>query len=163
MQRVSVGKLRHGAGHVLYEVDMLRKATHLLWLMKEGRIRFPDQATGHTFFNCILESFLIHLRNLYQFFYTFKYRRLRPNDIQAIHFLTVQTQFKAQRHPQSKIPRRILKRIDRSLAHLSYSRNYYSFKRGGWNVPKLTREMELTIQAFKEALPRSRVPWFSSL
>lgn len=164
MSKGATKRLKNGAGHVVYEVDMLRKTTYLLYLMKDSRIRFPDQATGRTFFNSVLESYLMHLRNLYSFFYSFTYRnKRRPDDIHFSHFLMSNSVFVSKRYPQGKISRRILRRIDKSLAHLSYTRNYYSLKRGGWNVPKLTREIEQTIKAFKESLPNQKAKWFQAL
>lgn len=139
---------------------MLRNTATLLDLIDQNRIGFSNKGIQVTVFKSALEAYLIHLRNLYLFFYRFRFRVLRDTDIHVSQFLNDSRAYSRERFPQKSITRQHIYKIDRALAHLTYSRNYYHT---GWDTRRLTNNLERTINAFKQGLPSQRRSWFSGL
>lgn len=89
--------------------------------------------------NASLESLIIHARNIRDFFNSTG----RENDVLAIDFLG--------RNLRIRMPyiRKNKKRLDRRIAHLSYSRSRMSPK---WDVAKIISEMNDSINRFIKKL-----------
>lgn len=137
--------------HLSYEIKMLRELSAAL----QGKGVGP-----RTLNNALLESFLIHYRNLYDFFYPENKRRL-PFDIAATDYLPAPHWRKVR--PKADIKKIVenRERVNSLLAHLSLRRLRYTTR--SWPDKKMAGAIEEMVEAFIGQLPQSRKPWFASV
>ena len=125
--------LESAARDLGYEWRMARSAVGVLAVA----YREDDQFA----INLSLECFLLHARNLRDFFAPTG----KPDDVLASDFLG--------RPPRVKMSmlrsRAVRNRLNKRIAHLSYSRFRF---RGGWNVPTLMTEIDNAMHQFIERL-----------
>ncbi len=112
-----------------YEWDMARTSALLLHRAAEDR--------NQLLVNVFLEDFLLHARNLRDFFAP----SARPDDVLACDFLG-STPRLALPHLRST---EIRNRLNRRISHLSFTRPRF---RAGWNVPRLLREIDAAMIFF---------------
>lgn len=138
--------------HISYEIKMMRELAEGL----QGRGVGP-----RTMRNALLESFLIHYRNLFDFFYPENKRRL-PFDIAASDYLPDR---KRWRHSRPDVDMKQVaenrERVNCLLAHLSLRRLKY--RNRSWPDKKMTRNVEALLDEFFSELPKKRKPWFRSV
>ena len=134
----------------------LRSAAEALqyeWWMTHvtmGQMAHAKKAGDQALVNSALESFLIHVRNISDFF---RVRRREEDDVLARDYLG--------RTPRVKLPyiRKNKKRLHRRIAHLSYSRSRLG---RGWQTERMQKETDGAMKVFqdnlrargKRALPR---------
>jgi hypothetical protein len=108
--------------------------------------------------NMALESFLLHFRNLRAFLCP-SLQFPRRDDVIASDFLGAR---QAEDVARPGVLGRRKKKIDRLLAHISYSREGY-VKRGAkaWPAPSMLAEMQSALREFLERLPTERRGWFT--
>ncbi len=136
-------------GPIVYEVDMLRKCTSVLsWP--------PNQMTQ----SVALESFLIHVRNLRDFLYG---AGTNPDDVVAGDFFPGLGQWEAIRPPMPKVIEDNRERLNKTLAHISYSRLKYKGSAKAWPSQQIASELIAVVRVFLRHLPQNRSPWFSRL
>ncbi len=140
-------QLKRIARHVMYEISMMR-ATAI------AAVGARDQFSK----NVLIDDFLLHLRSVRDFFYADKPRK---DDVIAEDFFSDPNRCQSARPPLSPIVRNNKTRIDRALAHLSYTRLKYKGRSKGWNIGGMVRGMERTIDSFIRALPPRRANWFT--
>ena len=141
-------KLLNGAvEHIQYEIDMFRLSGKYLL--------YQDNVVLH---NALVEIFAIHSRNLFIFFYTDVNKRVQ-DDILAEDFINRKELFINHRSPIRQL-KFILKKANKQVSHLTYSRNKYNTKDKEWPIYKITITMEKTIDVFLEALPEEKKSWF---
>lgn len=105
--------------------------------------------------NLVLEALLIHARNLRDFFA----KSGNNDDILARDFVSQMPRI-AMPYLRSRTRR---KRLNRGLAHASYSRPRLG---GEWNVQIIGRELEVAMRRFLERLKEespTRVSWFGDV
>lgn len=148
--------LKTASEHVFYEIWMF------LAVIKELAV-MPQISENIFCRNVFLESFVIHLRNILNFFYTPTKNRVK-DDILAEDFLKDIKKFKKGITPFFLLSY-TKTRIDKQLAHLTYHRSRYNKRTKPWQFGKLYSQLYQTIVAFYESLPVSFKNWsyFQSL
>ena len=145
-QSRSPTKLKEAAEHVQYEINRLIDAQELL-----------SRNLSPALTNLVLESFLIHVRNLDAFFYN---PRKNRNDVLAEDFYPDASEWAENRPQLPKVIKENRTRLHRSLAHLSYSRLRYTGENKKWPHDKMRTEMLKVVKEFLRYLPSDRRAWF---
>jgi hypothetical protein len=148
---------------IVYEMWMLRKMEAALCLQPCPR-----------WLRCaMLESFLVHYRNLREFFFTDRnqaedaadvshecnHKKPRRDDIIAEDFMGTQPSWATVRRQFAPPPDENA-RVNKALAHLSYKRPRLSLE-SGWDAPEMRTRIDCLWQEFlKHAAPyfRARFP-----
>ncbi len=131
-------KLEKSLEHLVYEI-----------MMFDGTVIKLTSGKNNSFeTNILLESFAIHSRNLFDFFYT-KKRRL--DDMSAQDFITKRREFRLKR-TKKRILENLTLEVNKQVAHLTYSRNNYNRINKGWAVSTIKSNMDNTIKAFINCL-----------
>ena len=140
--------------HVSYEIKMLRELAAAL----QGKGVGP-----RTMRNALLESFLVHYRNLFDFFYPeFPSRRRLPHDVSASDYLPDRKRWRKKRPEMDrKQSAENRERVNCLLAHLTLRRLKY--KNRSWPDKKMTGIIESLVEEFVKELPRDRRAWFRSV
>ena len=149
--KISTAKLKTSSEHVFYEIWMF------LAVIKELAI-MPQTPQNSFCKNVCLDCFVIHLRNLLNFFYVPSKNR-KKDDILAEDFLKDIKIFKIKRTRYSQLSYTKI-RIDKQVAHLTYHRSRYNKRTKPWQFGKLHSQLYPTIVAFYECLPISFRNWF---
>jgi len=140
--------------HISYEIKMLRELANAL----QGKGVGP-----RTLNNALLESFLIHYRNLYDFFYPeFPSRKRLPHDVAASDYLPNPKQWRKKRPDLDR--KRVVEnreRVNCLLAHLTLRRLKY--RNRSWPDRKMANTIEALIEQFVKELPLQRRSWFRSV
>lgn len=152
-------KLRKGASNVVYEIQMMRDTCDMLIAVLIGRLTIKEPKLEMVSKNALLESLLLHVRNLYEFFYDF---RRDKRDFHYSDYLTSSSRRFRSNRATATIIKPFLFRIDRRLAHISQKRNYYRVRYKDWPFRKMRYQLETTFDAFKNSLPRKRKNWFET-
>ena len=137
--------------HISYEIKMLRELADAL----QGKGVGP-----RTMKNGLLESFLIHYRNLYDFFYPdLPAKRRLLYDISAGDYLPSRDRWRKER-PEWDTEKLLdnRERVNCLLAHLTLRRLKYNNR--SWPDKKMAEFMESLVQEFLRELPRERRAWF---
>jgi hypothetical protein len=138
-------ELEEASFHVAYEIDMVRSG--VLWLDKnQGRDVF--------LINSILESFLVHIRNVIYFLWTDK-----PNnkdDILAIHFFTRTKDWQSLRPSKTELLQETYSLTHKHVAHITYSRRIDPKDRE-WKFVQIYRDITPAIQTFINHVPLNRL------
>jgi len=134
--------------HLAYEIKMVRETAQAL----QGKGIGP-----RSFRNAMLETFLIHYRNLLDFFYA-DHRRSLSHDVRAQEFVADPRRWKARRPKLDQEASSNRERVNAQLAHLTYRRLKYEERQ--WSDRRMLRQLEELIQVFVEQLPPHRRRWF---
>lgn len=132
--------------HIVYEIMMFEGTAHKLM----GNVQ--DQFEK----NILLESFAIHSRNLFEFFYT---KKKRKDDMVVGDFTIRKHEFILKRTRKRNLEN-LTKKTNKQVAHLTYSRNNYNVSTKGWDVSKINNYMNKTILAFFDCLEDKQKVWF---
>jgi hypothetical protein len=140
--------IKKATGDIKYEIDMLHFTADYL-----SNPRLPQVIK-----NVLIESFAIHARNLYIFFYTDSISR-KKDDVVAQDFAINKRKFKIYRTKKILL-KFILKRVAKQIAHLTYHRAVYNKKTKPWKHLDIRIKMDKTIDAFINSLPDGQKNWF---
>jgi hypothetical protein len=142
-------RLRKASEAVVYEVRMLG------WMLQRLRNRSPF---GTDVQNSLLESFLLHYRALRDFLCPCN---PKSDDIVAQDFVSSPLLWPCSRENWQSAAVLEEERLNRALAHLSYSRLKYK-KRGisEWDEERMAKRAGNKFRSFVKALPPSRQGWF---
>lgn len=135
--------------HVVYEINML---------MEMARGLRGERVSPAALQNALLESFLIHYRNLRDFFYPELCLGDRRDAASARDFVTNLARWRRRKGDWQDATGDERQRLNRQIAHLSWSRLKYSPRT--WPTIRMTRRMAHLIRMFLEELPSTREPWF---
>jgi hypothetical protein len=135
------GELQKAADDVNYEMRMLRECSQ--------RLRRPPH--DPVLRNALIESYLLHLRNLFHFLGVREQRHERGRDVLAEHFVVP---WKRPDCPAAL--RGQMDRVNKRLAHLTYERLTMSDQ---WDVRPFTGAMAGLVGKFLFAL-KGRQGWF---
>jgi len=133
--------------HVKYELDMLARTTSFL---SKGRGE-TDQAT----WNAYLESFLLHVRNLIEFFYL---PGMKKGLILAEHYVSDVAERRSSRHDRTHLLKDAELRVNNLGHHLTYMRLALDMK---WQFADLQANLEQVFNCFLKHLPPDRAAWFA--
>ena len=137
--------LLEACGALYYEVIMLDMTVRVL----------SSKMTNGSFMNKILlESFLIHLRNLIDFIYLPKCNK---DDILAQDFFSNPENWAKLRPTLSANLEEAKKNINKLLSHITYSRLQMRTEQTTWDFMSLRNEIVLIIQAFINNIPKDIV------
>ncbi len=138
------------AQKVRYERGMLDWCAQQIALASE----LPKSDANQSRSNLTLEGFLLHARVLRDFFVG---PPKKDDDVLAEHFLEEPVPVCTWSCPYLS-EHRNRKRLDKLLAHLTYTRLGHEKK---WNVAKIHAEIERAWQEFLGALPVGTQQWFA--
>jgi hypothetical protein len=135
------------APHVAYELKMLYHCLRKLatWTM-------PSEDG-----NMAMEAFLLHARNLYDFF--FAGMGVGGKDVSVEHFLDAGSEWNPVNSTLSPYLTAQRQRLNRSIQHLSYDRiGFEPYK--DWDLSKIYDELRGLWQQMMARLPAARQAWF---
>lgn len=141
--------LKKTVEHIKYEIVMFQDSAKLL-----------RQTKDQFLINVLLESFAIHARNIFNFFYSSE-KKVKKDDVIVQDYINNKKAFNTSKTPKQKL-KFILKKADKQVAHLTYSRNKYNKKTKPWNFGNIELDFEKTINAFINSLPKERMDWFKN-
>lgn len=146
-RNISKYSLKKATGHLAYEI------TNFYETMLRLR-----QAVRQDDINILLDSFVIHTRNLFDFFYP-KRDGVRPDDMTVYNYISDCRSFNTNKTKKQDLIF-VVKKANKQLAHLTYARNRYSLKTNkAWPFVSIGQKMTKTIKAFYNALPDSYKNW----
>ncbi|MFH1919163.1 MAG: hypothetical protein ABIP48_04640 [Planctomycetota bacterium] len=99
--------------------------------------------------SALLESFLLHARNLRDFLYK---DNAAKDDVLAVHFFDQAEDWRKRRPPKGSYLESLRDRLNKALAHISYSRLKYRDDMR-WNIAQIKHDIETPWEAFLLALP----------
>ena len=139
--------LKEASFHLQYEIGMIFETAHKLNGEKDIVI-----------YNALLESFMIHARNLIYFFFGDPVY----DDIVAAHFVFG---WELVRGAKSVLLKQVEEEANKKVAHLTYQRFTGDF---AWDVDEITRELYGVIQKFAQHVDDVKVvahfkPYVASL
>ncbi len=148
--------------HIYYEHDMLKWSGD--WLIEN----LDTNVAGYEF-AVHMDSFLIHARNLNQFYYAQVTHDENPkiplpkdDDLIADDYCEGTTDWNPPR--ENRLPHALISRIDKRLAHLTYKRSIGN--RNDYDYGDILRKLESARDAFLKAAPLERLdltefnPWY---
>jgi len=144
-RNISKHILKKATEHLYYEVLMFYQTLILL-----------AQTHSQTEVNILLDSFAIHTRNLFDFFYPKK--NTRPDDVLFADFMGKSNWF-SHNKTKKKDLFFVVRKADKQVAHLTYARNRYNPKTKPWPFVDIGQKMFKTLKAFYEELPNSYKKW----
>ncbi len=112
-------------------------------------------------FAVVMESFLVHARNLNHFFYATEIaRESTPPKAIRLDDVIVEDYFESSAHHwlkplDNRLSRDELQKVNRQLAHLSYSRVVTN--RESWDFQKIEASLTATYDLFIRSVPKSRL------
>lgn len=107
--------------------------------------------------SALLESFLLHVRNLRDFL--FRDSSNHKDDVLAVDYFILQEDWRKIRPPMGKYLNGLRERINKALAHISYTRLDYRMDKL-WNVEQIKNDLTLPWNAFLNAIPPEKRQWF---
>ena len=108
--------------------------------------------------NALIESFAIHARNLFFFFYTGVKSR-KKDDVLAEDYAINKKEFRTHRTKKTLLSN-ITKRVAKQIAHLTYHRAVYNKKTKPWKMQDIRKKLDKTIDAFINSLTEEQKIWF---
>jgi len=142
-------KKKKAVEHIVYEIMMFNGTS----------IKLHSGIQDQFEINTLLESFAVHSRNLFDFFYT---ENRYKDDILANDFIIKKKEFKSKR-TKKRILENLTNKANKQIAHLTYSRNNYNRSTKGWSVSAITKNMNKTILSFLSCLELQERELFKDL
>ncbi|QTN45090.1 hypothetical protein H7683_19210 [Ectopseudomonas mendocina] len=133
------------SSHVHYELDMMFFAASTYLNFSGSEKRLADMA---------LESFVLHFRVIYDFFYK---KRHRPDDVVACDFFATDDEWPTIRREPSEILRTSRARADKELAHLTYVRLIRTYDEKHWQVAAIAQELHVIMSTFLESVTKDNM------
>jgi hypothetical protein len=106
--------------------------------------------------SALLETFLLHVRNIRDFLYK---DESKNDDVLAIHYFKNPEEWKMLRPPIGDYLNGIKERLNKALAHISYTRLEYR-KNNKWNVIQIRNDLAKPWEVFLDALTAEQQKWF---
>ena len=146
--------------HLDHEVWMVKRTAEFLF----GNKANPANETSAVIHNALLESSLIHARNLVDFLYP---ENSRDNDVVAYDFFgDSSAAYRKNREPQTKLLKMVPRRVNKEVAHLTYDRLGKAPEQKAWPAMKIAVEIDARVDDFKWMLParfaKTPTPEFTS-
>jgi len=140
--------------HLYYEIMMVIKARNAI---KQNYIIRAKNVIdlGLTIRNALLESYLLHIRILIDFLINTE--RLKDDDVLAIDFFEDIDGWKAIIAPKKERLETLKKRLNKELAHLTYTRANKKPEERGWTLNEHKEILDL-LKIFIKKVPERRIP-----
>jgi len=153
-RRITKESLKKATEHLLYEIEMFYQTLDLL-----------AQPRNQIEVNVLLDSFTLHLRNLFYFFYPIQKSRKNQqikfkhnDDMFAFDYIDKPGNFRCNK-TKKKALKFILRKVDKQVAHLTYTRNRYNLKTKSWPFIDIGKKMTKTLISFYDSLPDAYKRW----
>ncbi|NOX52994.1 MAG: hypothetical protein GXP27_00865 [Planctomycetes bacterium] len=155
-------ELKQAARYVTYEISQFKWVAS--WFVRDEYSEWCVPAemeqvgTGHHRYaqNCMLECLLLHTRLLYEFLT--RETSWHDDDILAVDFVEDPNEWTRPCFRYLNDDR--IQRINKALAHLSYSRREYIGDRKLWDVRAIVTDIEAAWEHFMSHLDSDRRKWF---
>lgn len=136
--------LRESSKHLHYEYWMLVSIANALAsvLAEKGWLQ-----------NALIESFVIHYRVLFDFFYV----EPRGDDSSAGHYFDSAEDWARLRPPKTELLRKSRKRTGKEIVHLTYARLDVSPETKGWQFQRIAEDINRVVQMFLQNVPTNRL------
>lgn len=105
--------------------------------------------------NAVLESFIIHVRNMIDFLYPPANKR--PSDVYATDFFDVPKEWEQLRPPMSYRLREARERGNKEIAHLTYDRLHGTREQKPWEYVDIANEITAIWRTFVAQVPPERL------
>lgn len=140
---------KYSSQHLLYEVEMFFHLGHLLMV---GQFIAHDPNLTSVLHNGIIEAFILHLRNILDFFYT----RPRKSDVGATMF------YDSGERPETFPAKSALlneahRRAHKEMSHLTTERHWEGDPKKVWQFAKLMQDVRPLLKAFLETASATRL------
>lgn len=141
--------------HLFYEIEMLVGSAVVLTKIQS--------LASQILVNSLIESFVIHLRNLLDFLYSGdiseKLTKKPPHrdDVIAEDFFDDPSTWQKDRPKKSDTLKAAHVRAHKEVAHLTYDRLNQKQETKGWKYNELLNEINLIVQTFIRLVPKDRV------
>ena len=143
-------QLKKAATHVSYELRMMSKAAELTVAYHFDR--------KHDESRLLFESFLIHCRNLLDFFHPPASHK--ANDMLATDFFPDERQWLSARPPLPTDLRDVRTSVNKLVAHLTFDRPVYALlKQHRWELTKVHNHLLQCARLIVKKLPPARRDW----
>lgn len=144
-RKITKYTLKKSSEHIYYEVLMFNQTLELL-IHKRPQIEI----------NILLDSFAIHARNLLDFFYPKDC--VRSDDVLVFDFIDKPGYYNHNKTKKKDLIF-ISRKVDKQVAHLTYTRNRYNQNTKAWPFVDIGRKINKTLKAFYNSLPDSYKNW----
>lgn len=136
--------LRFISKHLIYEFGMLQQTCELA---RHEEVRARK--------NAFLESWTIHARNLFDFFYSSQRpdKKPRADDVIAEDFFDCYSTWRSVRPSPSADLSKLGRRVGKEIAHLTYTRADSGPTGPKWPNSRITNEFRMIILKFREVVP----------
>jgi len=145
MRKITNYTLQKASEHIFYEIWMLYNTTIIL-----------RTTTNQLSKNVLLESFAIHTRNLFYFYYPKKH--FNSSDILVTNYILSKKIYNKQK-TKKIVLKYLVRKADKQIAHLTYTRNKYHQKIKGWYFKDISDKFKPTVNAFFNNLSENRKKW----
>jgi hypothetical protein len=131
------------SSHLFYEFSMLINMTE--------EIRSSKYNQGSTVSNALIEAFTMHVRIILDFLYE---KKKRPDDAVVGDFFSTQDVWLKIRPKMPPILNNISKRVNKEVAHLTYSRLKVTPSTKTWHVVDIAKDILKVFDKFLENVSR---------
>ena len=138
-------ELQTASDHLSYEFWMLEKVARAMayGITGEGPVK-----------NAFLESFCIHARVLMDFLYS---SAARPDDVIAEDYFSSEEEWHKQRPQEPSRLRADRERVNKRLAHLTYTRLGVTNENRQWEILQIYQYLEEALRRFLWCIPQNRL------
>jgi hypothetical protein len=143
---------RYSDAHVFYEIAMFFQFGFLLAGQFTGQFRVQPSELTDLLRNGIIEAFVLHLRNLLDFFYT----PPRKSDIAASMFYD-SGKLPSNFPSKSPLLEQAHRRAHKEMSHLTTDRLWEGDPKKGWNFIQLMMEMRPRVEKFLQTASAARL------
>jgi hypothetical protein len=134
---------KYSGDHLFYELDLFLDLTALI---VKGPVGPSDADAARILNNVVLESAVLHLRNLLEFLY--HREKPRSTDVVADDFLA--EEWATVRPDLTPALERALERSHKELAHLTSNRIPQGHEGRGWDIPALATDVVAAFRTFAQ-------------
>ena len=138
--------LKYSERHLFYEIRML---------FGIGEVLARSPVASEIFRCALIESFVIHLRNLILFLYPPRNRK--PTDVIAEHFFDRPDEWKKKLPPISAALNKAKTRADKEVGHLTTGRIAGAPLEKGWQARQLLDELKKRLKLFAQLASETRL------
>lgn len=150
--------LKKASEHIYYEAWMLFETAAMLMQPHSQRDT-----------NILLDAFAVHTRNLFEFLYpkeglARKKKQPKDSDILVTDYIVKKRYYRDNR-PSKKELEFVLRKANKQVSHLTYTRNRYTANNKPWPFVQITNNIHQALVTFYAALPpgSQRWPYFVQL
>ena len=135
--------------NIVKEINQTSTQVSTPWVSQFGS-QFRDGNSR----NMALETFLLHARNLREFFYS---DRKRDDDARAFHFFPDKNSWEKLRPKETDSIRDIKNRANKEIAHLTYKRISGTPPDKNWDCGKILTDLLAVTKFFLDKLPKEYI------